>query len=248
MFRIPLPALSKSTGAELVQRFFDAMLSGLGLIILSPVLICLAAWIVLDSRGPVFYRAKRVGRYGSPFELYKFRSMVINADRQGPGITVAQDRRVTRAGRFLRRTKLDELPQLINVLNGDMSLVGPRPEDPRYVALYNDQQRQIFNVRPGITSAASLAYRHEEDLLTGVDLGSAVCHPNYAGEAGDRSGIRTQSDIMVRYTVNPAHCGCDGKLIYEDRYQHDGPACLWCQICRVGRPTRFSRSGRRQCL
>ena len=95
--------------------------------------------------------------------------MIVDADRRGPGITAAGDRRVTRIGAFLRRTKLDELPQLINVLRGEMSLVGPRPEDPRYVALYTEEQRQILRVRPGITSAASLAYRHEEQLLSGSD-------------------------------------------------------------------------------
>ena len=105
----------------------------------------------------------------SPFRLYKFRRMVSDADKQGPGITATGDSRITRVGRFLRRTKIDELPQLINVLSGDMSLVGPRPEDPRYVTLYTPEQRRVLAVRPGITSAASLAYRHEEQLLAGAD-------------------------------------------------------------------------------
>jgi lipopolysaccharide/colanic/teichoic acid biosynthesis glycosyltransferase len=110
-----------------------------------------------------------VGKNGELFRPFKFRSMAVGADQQGPGITAAGDARVTRAGRFLRRTKLDELPQLINVLRGDMSLVRPRPEDPRYVALYTPEQRRVLAVRPGITSAASLAYRHEEQLLAGAD-------------------------------------------------------------------------------
>jgi len=150
-------------------RLLDLVASGLGLVVLSPLLLLTALAVRLDTPGPVFYRAPRVGRDGIPFRLYKFRSMIADADRRGPGITVAGDRRVTRTGAFLRRTKLDELPQLINVLRGEMSLVGPRPEDPRYVALYTEEQRQILRVRPGITSAASLAYRHEEQILSGSD-------------------------------------------------------------------------------
>ena len=150
-------------------RLLDLVASGLGLVVLSPLLLLTALAVRLDTPGPVFYRAPRVGRDGIPFRLYKFRSMIADADRRGPGITVAGDRRVTRTGAFLRRTKLDELPQLINVLRGEMSLVGPRPEDPRYVALYTEEQRQILRVRPGITSAASLAYRDEEQLLSRSD-------------------------------------------------------------------------------
>jgi lipopolysaccharide/colanic/teichoic acid biosynthesis glycosyltransferase len=155
--------------AEHIRRLLDIVASGAGLAVLSPLFVLVGLWIKLDSPGPVFYRANRVGRAGRPFRLYKFRSMVADADRQGPGITATGDMRVTRAGRFLRRTKIDELPQLINVLRGDMSLVGPRPEDPRYVALYTPEQRRVLTVRPGITSAASLAYRHEEQLLSGAD-------------------------------------------------------------------------------
>lgn len=141
--------------------------SALGLMVLSPVFIVLALAVKLTSDGPVLYRARRVGRYGREFRLLKFRSMVVNADKTGPAVTGANDSRVTKVGRFLRRTKLDELPQLWNVVKGDMSLVGPRPESPYYVAYYTDEQRQVLNVRPGITSAASVAYRHEEALLDG---------------------------------------------------------------------------------
>lgn len=151
------------------QRFFDIIIAGIGLVALSPLLLAVSIWVKLDSPGPILYRASRVGRSGKHFKLLKFRSMVVNADRLGPGITVSGDARVTRAGRWLRRTKIDELPQLINVLRGEMSLVGPRPEDPRYVALYTAEQRQILAYRPGITSAASLAFRHEERLLGGAD-------------------------------------------------------------------------------
>jgi lipopolysaccharide/colanic/teichoic acid biosynthesis glycosyltransferase len=149
------------------MRLLDLVASGLGLVVLSPLFLLIALAIRLDTTGPVLYRARRIGKDGAPFSLYKFRSMVAGADKRGPGVTAAGDMRITRAGRFLRRTKIDELPQLINVLKGDMSLVGPRPEDPRYVALYTPEQRRVLAVRPGITSAASLAYRHEEQLLSG---------------------------------------------------------------------------------
>lgn len=151
------------------KRLFDVVCSGLGLLVLSPVLVALALWVRLSSPGPVFYRATRVGRYGEHFKLFKFRSMIIDADKKGPAVTSAGDARVTSVGRFLRRTKLDELPQLFNVLRGEMSLVGPRPEDPRYVELYNPEQREILQHRPGITSMASLTYRNEEQMLSGAD-------------------------------------------------------------------------------
>lgn len=155
--------------ADHTRRALDLVASLAGLAVLSPLFVLVALWIKLDSPGPVFYRAVRIGQGGLPFRLYKFRSMVAHADRQGPAITATGDARVTRVGRLLRRAKLDELPQLINVLWGEMSLVGPRPEDPRYVALYGPEQRRVLATRPGITSAASLAYRHEEQLLSGED-------------------------------------------------------------------------------
>jgi len=152
------------------RRLFDAAASAAGLVVLSPLFALLAIWIKLDSPGPVFYRAERVGKDGRLFHMLKFRSMVRGAAEMGPGLTARGDPRVTRAGRVLRRTKLDELPQLINVLRGEMSLVGPRPEDPRYVALYSREQRRILSVRPGMTSLASLKYRDEEDLLWNDDV------------------------------------------------------------------------------
>lgn len=154
---------------ERVRRLLDILVSAGGLAVLSPLFFCLGVWIRLDSPGPVFYRATRVGRDGGMFRLYKFRTMVADADRRGPGITASGDKRVTRVGRLLRRTKLDELPQLINVFKGDMGLVGPRPEDTRYVAIYTAKQRKVLSVRPGMTSVASLAYRQEEASLTGPD-------------------------------------------------------------------------------
>lgn len=154
----------------MVKRLFDIVASSLGLLLFSPLLLVLALIVKLSSPGPIFYRAKRVGQFGKSFYLFKFRSMVNNADQLGPGVTGAQDTRVNRIGQFLRRTKLDELPQLLNVLKGDMSLVGPRPEDPRYVAFYTDEQRQILKLRPGMTSKASVAYRNEEAMLVGEDM------------------------------------------------------------------------------
>ena len=159
----------------MTTRIFDIIASLLALALFSPLFALIAAAIRLTSPGTVFYRAQRAGLKGTLFTLYKFRSMVINAQAIGPGITARGDRRVTAVGRVLRRTKLDELPQLINVLRGDMSLVGPRPEDPRYVALYTPEQRRVLSVRPGITSAASLRYRHEEQLLSGPDWEQVYC-------------------------------------------------------------------------
>jgi lipopolysaccharide/colanic/teichoic acid biosynthesis glycosyltransferase len=153
----------------MLKRGFDIVASGIGLVVLSPLFAVIAIAVHLNSKGPVFYRARRVGRYGKEFRLYKFRSMVADADQKGPGITSANDARITPVGRFVRRTKLDELPQLLNVLRGEMSLVGPRPEDPRYVALYTPEQRAILRYCPGITSMASLVYRDEERLLAGDD-------------------------------------------------------------------------------
>jgi len=153
----------------MLKRAFDILASGIGLIILSPLFILITIAVRLNSKGPVFYRARRVGQHGKEFRLYKFRSMVADADQKGPGITCAQDNRITSVGRVLRRTKLDELPQLINVLRGEMSLVGPRPEDPRYVEIYTPEQREILQYRPGITSMASFKYRNEEQLLSGPE-------------------------------------------------------------------------------
>lgn len=153
----------------LLSRGLDLIASGLGLLLLLPLFLAIGFIIKLTSTGPVFYKAERVGLGGSHFRVYKFRTMYLDADRRGPGITLRDDPRITPVGRFLRRTKLDELPQLINVLLGQMSLVGPRPEDPRYVALYTPQQRLVLAAKPGITSPASFQYRAEETLLDGVD-------------------------------------------------------------------------------
>ena len=149
-----------------MKRAFDVVTSLMGLVVLSPVLALVSVLVKCSSPGPALHRAQRAGLNGELFTLYKFRSMVTNANRLGAGITSRDDVRITPLGRVLRRTKLDELPQLINVLKGDMSLVGPRPEDPRYVAVYTAEQRRVLSVRPGITSWASIQYRHEEQLLS----------------------------------------------------------------------------------
>jgi lipopolysaccharide/colanic/teichoic acid biosynthesis glycosyltransferase len=152
-----------------MPRFLEIVLATIGLLVLSPVLIVLALIIKLDDGGPVFYRARRMGQDSHEFALLKFRSMIAGADGQGGGLTTKNDARVTPVGSFLRGRKLDELPQLFNVLVGDMSFVGPRPEDPRYVATYTAEQRRVLRARPGITSPASIEFRNEETLLGGND-------------------------------------------------------------------------------
>jgi lipopolysaccharide/colanic/teichoic acid biosynthesis glycosyltransferase len=151
------------------RRAIDLIASAIGLAVVSPVMAIVAILVKLDSAGPVFHVAERVGEGGRIFRLYKFRTMTVGSDRSGPAITTSDDARITRVGRILRRTKLDELPQLLNVLNGDMSLVGPRPESPHYVRLYTAAQREVLKVRPGITGAASLVYRNEAAMLSGAD-------------------------------------------------------------------------------
>ena len=150
----------------MTKRLFDLLLSGLGLLVLALPLGLVALAIKLDSPGPVFYRQVRVGRFGREFRIHKFRTMAHNPADRGPQLTVGLDARITRVGAFLRRTKLDELAQLFDVLEGTMSLVGPRPEVPRYVALYPAALRKkVLSVRPGITDFASIEYRDEGTLL-----------------------------------------------------------------------------------
>jgi lipopolysaccharide/colanic/teichoic acid biosynthesis glycosyltransferase len=150
----------------MAKRALDLLLAAIGLVLLAPVFLLVALAIKLDSPGPVFFRQERVGRHGQPFRIFKFRTMTVTPPGSGRQITVGADARITRVGAFLRRTKLDELAQLIDVLRGTMSLVGPRPEVPRYVAQYTPEQRdRVLSVRPGITDFASLRYRNESELL-----------------------------------------------------------------------------------
>lgn len=148
-----------------MKRLFDIVCSSFGLVILSPLFIFLSLWVGLSSRGGVFYKQQRVGLNGRDFTLYKFRSMVTGSDKKGLLTVGGKDSRITKAGYFIRKYKLDELPQLFNVLKGDMSFVGPRPEVRKYVDMYSEEQRRVLSVRPGITDIASMKYRNENDLL-----------------------------------------------------------------------------------
>jgi lipopolysaccharide/colanic/teichoic acid biosynthesis glycosyltransferase len=162
----PLPCALRWLDAPMPKRLFDLLGAAIGLALLSPLLLAIALWIKLDSPGPVFFRQQRVGRFGALFLIHKFRSMSDGAPLAGPELTVGADPRITRAGHVLRRTKLDELPQLIDVLLGTMSLVGPRPEVPRFVAMYPAEMRdKVLSVRPGITDLASIEYVEESALL-----------------------------------------------------------------------------------
>lgn len=147
------------------KRIFDFLLSLIGLILLLPIFVVIALWIMADSKGGVFYRQERIGKNGKPFRIHKFRTMVENADKQG-GLTIGKDNRITASGQVLRHYKLDELPQLIDVLLGKMSLVGPRPEIAEFMNLYpNDVRQKILSVRPGITDWASIKMIDENDIL-----------------------------------------------------------------------------------
>jgi lipopolysaccharide/colanic/teichoic acid biosynthesis glycosyltransferase len=150
-----------------LKRAFDVVLAASGMILLAPLLVGIAGAIKLSSRGPVLYRARRVGRYGEPFEVLKFRTMVPDAELIGGSSTPEDDPRITRVGRFLRRTKLVELPQLLNVLAGEMSRVGPRPQSQGAVDRYSPEERLVLQVRPGITDPASLRFSNEGELLKG---------------------------------------------------------------------------------
>lgn len=147
-------------------RFFDILFSLLGLLLLSPLFVILCLAICLESKGGAFYIQERIGLNGKPFGLYKFRSMRIGSDSEGLLTIGERDNRITRIGYFVRKTKMDELPQLLNVLKGDMSLVGPRPEVRKYTDLYTEEQRRVLSVRPGITDYASIEYVHENELLS----------------------------------------------------------------------------------
>jgi len=156
----------------MVKRFFDVVISANGLLLLSPFFLLLALVIKLDSHGPVFYRGGRVGRFGRPFRIYKFRSMVVDADK-GAASTTATDHRVTRSGRFIRKFKFDEFSQLINVFLGDMSLVGPRPEVQKFVDMYTEEEKIILTVRPGITDWSSIRFHNEGEIIESSGISDA---------------------------------------------------------------------------
>lgn len=150
----------------MMKRGVDLLASIAGLVLLSPLFVTISIAVKLGDGGPVFYRQERVGRHGRSFRIWKFRTMRVDADKIGPSITSSVDPRITRVGWLLRRSKMDELPQLINVATGEMSLVGPRPEVPKYVALYTAEQCRVLALKPGITDLASLEFRDEETLLS----------------------------------------------------------------------------------
>jgi lipopolysaccharide/colanic/teichoic acid biosynthesis glycosyltransferase len=154
-----------SAAEDVVRRVFDVVVASVGLFVTVPLLIVVAMLVGFSSPGGVIYRSRRIGRGGKPFFMYKFRTMVSDADRNGSLVTCRNDPRVTRVGRWLRRSKLDELPEMWNVIRGDMSIVGPRPENPQAVARFSASQRALLEVRPGITSPATIKYRHEENML-----------------------------------------------------------------------------------
>jgi lipopolysaccharide/colanic/teichoic acid biosynthesis glycosyltransferase len=206
--RIPLICNQSFSLRNLIRaaakRLLDISLAVAALLISAPALVAIAIAVRLDSAGSPLYKGKRVGRFARPFNLIKFRTMVPDADRAGPLVTAAGDPRVTRLGRFLRRTKLDELPSLWNVVKGDMSLVGPRPENERSAALYNADQRAILSMRPGITSFATLKYRHEESLLaSALDLDEA-----YFRIMQDKLGL--DLEYMKRQSIS-----LDLKILYR---------------------------------
>jgi lipopolysaccharide/colanic/teichoic acid biosynthesis glycosyltransferase len=147
------------------KRIFDFIASLIGLILLSPFLVIIGVLVKISDKGPVFYRSKRVGQNFKPFYLLKFRTMVVNAEELGPSVTKGGDQRITKIGKFLRKTKLDELPQLWNVVKGELSLVGPRPEVEKYISFYKDDYKEILKIRPGITDYAAIKFRNEEEIL-----------------------------------------------------------------------------------
>ena len=161
--------LASKRGDLLIKSIFDRFMSGILLFALSPIFLVLAVWIKVDSEGPVFFRQERVTQYGKTFKIYKFRTMVQNAEQIGAQVTSKCDMRVTSVGKALRKCRLDELPQLINILEGTMSFVGTRPEVPRYVAAYTDEMKATLLLPAGVTSIASIQYKDEDTLLDAAD-------------------------------------------------------------------------------
>ncbi len=153
----------------MLKRGFDILSSLVGIAVFFPFFLVIGILIKIDSPGMVFFKQKRIGRNFKPFNLYKFRTMVTDAEKKGPLITSINDSRITAIGRLLRRTKLDEMPQLFNVLKGDMSLVGPRPEVLKYVTMFKDEYKDVLTIRPGITDYASIAFSNEEEILRQYD-------------------------------------------------------------------------------
>jgi len=189
----------------MLKRAFDLAASSIGLLLLLPLLAVVAILIKFGSPGPVFYRGLRAGRFGKPFHIFKFRTMVINADKIGGPSSSSDDPRITRVGGFLRRYKLDELPQLVNVVKGEMSLVGPRPEVLQEVLLYTNEEKRLLDVRPGITDWASLRFRNEGEILRG----SSDPHQAY------REKIRPEKIRLGLEYVRSRSFSTDCKIIFR---------------------------------
>lgn len=198
-----IPVGGSLTG-DMAKRAFDIVCSVIGLIVLAPLLCVLALVVKIGSNGPVFYRPPRSGRGGVPFRIWKYRTMVVNADKIGGGSTAKDDPRVTKVGGFLRKYKLDELPQLINVLVGEMSLVGPRPELPQYTALYEGDEKLILSVRPGITDYASIEF---------ADL-AAVLGSDHADRVYEEQIFHKKNALRLKYVRERSFAG-DIVLIFR---------------------------------
>ena len=193
----------------MAKRAFDILLSLFGLLVLSPLFVVVALAVKASSSGPVFFRQQRVGKDGKPFQILKFRTMIMGAEKLGPSVTRDGDPRITVVGAILRKAKLDELPQLWNVLSGDMSFVGPRPEVPRYVEHYTTRQKRVLALKPGITDLATLAFRNEESLLsTAVDTERyylEYCVPRKIElnlEYAKTANVREDIKIIVRTLIS----------------------------------------------
>lgn len=199
----------------MIKRGFDFIVSILSMSLAVPLWVVVSVAIKLDSLGPIFHRSTRIGMGGKPFILYKFRTMVVGAHQIGPGVTRGNDPRITRVGQFLRKLKIDEMPQLLNVLKGEMCIVGPRPEDPRYVAKYTAEQRRVLSVRPGMASPAFIKYRHEEKLLVA------------AGENMETEYLRT---------ILPDKLKMDLEYIHDQSFIHDLQILFQAAVFLLKRP------------
>jgi lipopolysaccharide/colanic/teichoic acid biosynthesis glycosyltransferase len=199
-----------------VKRAFDLVAAVLGLVVLSPVMLCLAALIKLESKGPVFYRGTRTGQFGKPFRIFKFRTMVQDAEKRGGPSTALNDPRLTRLGPLLRKYKLDELPQLINVVSGQMSIVGPRPQVERYTAAYTAEQKAILDVRPGLTDYASIEFMDLDKLL-----GTENVDEKYAREIEPR-----KNELRIKY-VRDHSLATDFRIIARTLAQMTGIRRRW---------------------
>jgi lipopolysaccharide/colanic/teichoic acid biosynthesis glycosyltransferase len=197
-----------SFALAVMKRSFDLIAAGTGLLLLAPVFVLIAAMIKLTSRGPVFYRGVRIGLNGRPFCIFKFRSMIPDAELKGSTATARNDPRITRIGRWLRKWKLDELPQLLNVMRGEMSIVGPRPEVEEHVACYNAYERIILSVKPGITDEASIHFRNLGDLLDSDDPNTLFIQ-KYRDE---------KNRLRVRYVQTQTFLG-DLRLVFRSIFR-----------------------------